>query len=181
MTVNDIIDDIIRREDDKYTNRAADRGGPTKYGVTLVTLADWRGKPVTPRDVEELTEAEAREIYREIYIIKPRFIGIQSEPVRALLIDCAVNHGVKRAVMMLQGAAHVFVDGALGPKTRDAANRMTPAALYRRICAARARFYGQIISKDPDLVRAKLAGHDLQAENAGGWMNRLAEFIEGNA
>ena len=45
-------------------------------------------------------------------------------------------------------------------------------------CAERVRFYGAIISHDPEYVKAKLAGYDLQAENALGWANRIAEFIE---
>jgi lysozyme family protein len=181
MPTNAVIDNILRREGDRYTNRAADRGGPTKYGVTLATLSEWRGKACTAKDVEDLGETEAREIYREEYIIRPGFLGIENESVRALTVDCGVNHGVSRAVKMLQQAAHVFPDGIFGSNTRTAVNRMTAAVLYRRLIAERVRFYGQIIAKDPELARVRIAGYDqLQAFNAGGWLNRAAEFIEVN-
>jgi len=161
-----IIEDILRREGG-YVDLAADRGGATKYGVTLKTLTDWRGRPTTADDVKTLTEAEAREIYRERYIIQPRLHKVIDAKVRALAVDCAVNHGPRQAVKLLQLAARVFPDGDLGPKTEAAVNRMTPAALYARLCAARVRFYGQIITKDPS-----------QSVFAAGWSNRVAEFIE---
>lgn len=166
MTPNEIIEALLRREGG-FVDHAADRGGATNHGVTQAVLAEWRGKPVTVDDVKALTANEAREIYREQYIGRPGFLGIENEAVRALTIDCAVNHGVKRAVQLLQESARVFTDGIFGPNTRDAVNRMTAGVLYRRLCAARVRLYGQIVTKNPS-----------QAVFAAGWANRVAEFIE---
>lgn len=181
MTPNDVIDGILIRESANYSNRAADRGGPCKFGVTLDTLSAWRGRPCTAEDVKNLSEREAREIYNEEYIVRPGFLGVESEAVRSLAIDCAVNHGVKTAVEMLQLAARAFPDGILGPNTRAAVNRMTASVVYRRLCAQRVRLYGKLISKDPELKKAREAGYDkLQALNAGGWLERAAAFIEEN-
>lgn len=168
MSPNEIIDGILLREGG-FVDHPADKGGPTNHGITQATLAEWRGRPASVDDVKSLTASEAREIYRETYIVRPGFLGIQSEAVRALAVDCAVNHGVKRAVQLLQEAAHVFTDGIFGPNTRDAVNRMTAAVLYRRLCAARVRLYGQIITKNPS-----------QAIFAAGWCNRVADFIQEN-
>lgn len=169
MTPNSIIDDILRREGG-FVNHANDVGKATKFGITQATLAEWMGRPATIDDVKQLSEHEAREIYREQYIVGPGFLGIDNDAVRALAIDCAVNHGVKRAVLLLQEAARVFTDGIFGPNTKDAVNRMTAAVLYRRLCAARVRLYGQIITKNPS-----------QAVFAAGWCNRVAEFIQESA
>lgn len=166
MTPESIIDDIIRREG-SYVDHPADRGGPTKYGITLKTLSDWRGRSSTADDVKKLTEVEAREIYRERYMTAPKLHLITDVKVRALAVDCAVNHGPQQAVKLLQLSARVFPDGIFGPKTRDAVNNMTPSALYARLCAARVRYYGQIIRKD-----------STQHVFAEGWANRVAEFIE---
>lgn len=166
MSVNDIIDGVIRREGG-FVDREADRGSATNYGITIDTLAAWRGRLVSVDEVRALTENEARDIYRDLYITKPGFLGIENETVREFLVDCAVNHGPRRAVKLLQLAVREYPDGILGPKTRDGANRMTPAPLYRRIVAARARLYGEIITADPS-----------QAVFAKGWMARLAEFVE---
>jgi lysozyme family protein len=167
VNLNDLIDGILHREGSDYTDHPADRGGPTRYGVTQATLAQWRGRPSIADDVRDLTENEAREIYREQYIVRPGFLGIENEAVRVLVVDCAVNHGVKEAVLMLQRAARTFTDGFFGPNTRQAVNRMTAAPLYRRLCADRVRFYGKLITRHPE-----------QATFAHGWANRVAEFIE---
>lgn len=179
MTPNDIIDGILIRESAAYSNRPADRGGPTKYGVTLAKLSEWRGKPCTADDVKNLGEREAHELYREEFIVKPGFLGIENEQLRAFAVDCGVNHGVNRAVKLLQEAAHVFTDGIFGPNTKAAVNRMTGAALYRNACALRVELYGAIIAHDPELKKAVDAGFDkLQALNALGWLRRAASFIK---
>lgn len=168
MTPNDIIDEILRREGG-YVDHPADKGGPTHHGITQATLAEWMGRPASVDDVRRLTEHEAREIYRETYITRPGFLAIENEHVRALAIDCAVNHGVKQAVKLLQRAARSFPDGILGPNTLASVNRMTASVLYRRLCAQRVRLYGEIVTKNPS-----------QAVFAAGWANRVAEFIEEN-
>lgn len=165
-SAEDFIDAIIDREGG-YVDHNDDRGGPTKFGVTLRTLDNWRDGPVTAEDVQRLTRGEAAEIYRQRYLIEPGLHLIADVAVRALAVDMSVNHGPHNAVKMLQQAAHVLADGRFGPKTQTAVNRMTPAALYRRLLAERGRFYGRIISNDHS-----------QAVFAAGWMNRLAEFIE---
>lgn len=166
MTPNEIIDRILIREGG-YVDHPADRGGPTNHGITQETLSNWRKRPASVDDVRNLSRPEAKQIYQRRYVEDPGYLSIQSDPVRALTIDCAVNHGPERATKLLQLAAHVFPDGKFGPLTQAAVNRMTPTALYRRLCAQRARFYGEIITRNPS-----------QAVFAAGWMNRLAEFIE---
>lgn len=168
MTSDEIIDAILLREGG-YVAHPSDRGGHTNHGVTQAVLAEWRGRPVTVDDVRNLTVGEARELYRDRYIAKPGFLTIENQQLRAHAVDCAVNHGPANAVKMLQKAVRVFADGHLGPQTRAAVNRMDAGALYRRLCAERVRFYGQIITRDPS-----------QAVFAAGWMNRAAEFIEGS-
>lgn len=166
MTIDHIIDEILRREGG-FVDNAADRGGPTRYGITLATLQAWRGKPVTRDDVVNLSEDEARQIYEQEYIVKPGFSRIPFERLRGLLVDCAVNHGTGWAAKALQRAAGVTADGAIGPATLQAVTGADPAVLYRKVLADRIRLYGKIISKDHS-----------QAVFAGGWLNRAAEFVE---
>ncbi len=166
MTHDETIDAVLRREGG-FVDHPADRGGPTKYGVTQDTLSAWRGAPATPADVAGISTAEARRIYKKLYIQDPRFDRIDDERLRMLVVDCAVNHGVGWATRRLQEAVGADVDGVVGPLTLSAVNAADPAAVYRRLLAARCRFYGRLIANDPS-----------QAAFAAGWTARLAEFIE---
>ena len=177
-----IVDTILRREGwPRYTDRPSDRGGPTKGGITLATLASWRKRPVTAADVAALDEAEVRAIYRARYIEEPGFARITDDALRALVIDSGVNHGTARAGTWLQDAVNdlvgrpvLKVDGAVGPKTLAAVNGAGAAGLWRSVFAQRMRFYGQLITGD---ARKRGRTED-DALNAAGWLNRLAEFLE---
>lgn len=181
-TTESIIDSILRREGwPRYTDRSSDRGGPTKGGITLETLASWRKRPVTATDVAALDETEVRAIYRANYIEKPGFAGIADDKLRALVIDSGVNHGTTRAGTWLQDAVNdlagrpvLKVDGAVGPKTLAAINGSDAAGLWRSVFAQRMTFYGNLISGDA----RKRGRTDDQALNAAGWLNRLAEFMD---
>jgi lysozyme family protein len=166
MNVDHVIDDIIRREGG-YVNHPADRGGPTKYGITQATLAAWRGRPVTPKDVEALTVEEARRIYRTLYIDKPGFAALP-EPLRGLVVDTAVHSGVKTAVRLLQKAlGGLLMDGIFGPVTMAAVQDANSSWLYRKMLAERIRYLGEVIAVRP-----------ANAVFAKGWMERVAELME---
>lgn len=182
-----IIEEIIRREGSAYTDHPADRGGPTKYGITLATLrAYWRkmqrkGVP-TVANLQQLTENQARDMYWDEYVEGPGYDQIDHPALRALVVDCAVQHGQDNATVFCQKALsmlgrEVAVDGKFGPKTAAAVNAEPVRVLFARILALRAAFYGQLITRDPVRVKAQESGYRLQAENALGWANRLGEFI----
>lgn len=166
MTTKEIIDGIIKREGG-YVNHPSDRGGPTKYGITLATLGAWRSRVVTAGDVASLGKEEARLIYQNEYLFRPRLEQINRMSVRVFALDSAVQHGPGRAIRWLQKIAGVPVDGILGPVSLQAINRLDSDVLYRKMVAERCRFYGRLITKDPT-----------QAVFAAGWANRIAEFIE---
>lgn len=180
-TISQIIDDLIRREGETFTSHPADRGGPTKYGITQKTLARWRSQPVTIDDVRNLTEAEARLLYQREYVEAPGFLQIKDPALQAFLVDSAVQHGADQPVRWLQKTAKVAVDGKLGPKTAVAVNSRPIRETFAEVVAMRCEYYGQIITNDPKRVAAQVSGFRLQAENAHGWARRLAEFIRETA
>ena len=171
MTDDDIIREIIRREGG-YVDDPADPGGPTRYGITLFTLRYWRKRDVTAADVQGLTEAEAREIYRALYLEKPAFAKYVSDPeLRGLLVDSAVNHGPRDAVKFLQRAVGAVADGILGPQSFAAMLRAGSARrIYFLVLAERIAYSGRIIT---DLPR--------RSKFAAGWSNRAAEFLRAAA
>lgn len=175
MIDDDIISAVILREGSEYTNNPADKGGPTKYGITQATLAKHRGHDVSPADVEAMTEAEARSIYRRRYIEDPGFLALGSPELRGVITDCCVLHGQSNAIKMLQRALGVVADGKLGPVTITAANSFNGKRLALRTMADRLAFTGRLISKDLD--DNDKDGIPDNAEFAWGWMNRYADII----
>lgn len=111
-----------------WSNHAADPGGLTKWGVTLLTLKRlWRdftgdGR-VDAADLRAMTPAQAREIYLNEYWIAARCPDLPA-PLACLVHDSAVNQGVGRAIRCLQlalGFTGRAVDGVAGPRTIAAA------------------------------------------------------------
>lgn len=148
-------------------NHPADRGGPTKYGVTWQTLADHRGTPVTPNDIAQLSIEEAKAIYRDKYWKAPGFGQLSlSEPLMELLFDMAVHHGPRRAVLLLQRSISVAEDGHIGPITIEFTNRLDGEHLAALLLGERLVFIGDLITRDPS-----------QAVFASGWCRRLREFV----
>ena len=166
MTDDDIIRDVLAREGG-YVNHPADRGGPTKYGITLATLSAWRKRQAEAADVQALTEAEAWDIYRHRYIGAPGFATIADARLRVLLVDSGVHSGPKNAIKFLQRALGVVDDGVLGPVTRQAIWAVEPRQLWLGVFAERLRFLGRLISQD-----------HAQAIFAAGWMTRMAGLLK---
>ena len=164
MTFEELIGPLLDREGG-FVDHKNDRGGATNHGITQRVLADWQSARAKPyRDVRSLTRAEAAEIYRALYWNAARCDDLP-ESVRDIHFDSAVNHGVRRAVILLQGAAGATQDGAIGEKTMHAVHAMDGGLLRMRYIALRYRFYGSIIQRD----RSQLVF-------IAGWMARMAEF-----
>ena len=99
--IETLLDEIIEREGG-YANHAADRGGPTRFGITeAVARAHGYGGAMAalPRD-------EAAAIYRRLYWLRPRFDAIaeRSPLVAAELFDTGANMGPAVAATFLQRA-----------------------------------------------------------------------------
>ena len=163
-----IIEGILRREGG-WVDHPADRGGPTKYGITLRTLSRWRGSRAIAEDVRALTKEQARRIYRHLYIEKPGFDRIEDPRLRELVIDCAVHHSPARAVRWLQKAAGVKVDGRCGPVTLGAANAAPAKSLADSASWHRGR------ARSGATITAQAVAGRVRGK---GWMMRLAKFIE---
>jgi lysozyme family protein len=90
MDIDLLIEDVIEREGD-YTNHPADRGGPTRFGITeaVARAHGYAGAMARlPRD-------EAAAIYRRLYWLRPRFDQVAGEaPLVAVeLFDTSANMG----------------------------------------------------------------------------------------
>ena len=181
MTVDEMIADILGREGG-FANKAEDRGGPTNRGVSLRYMesrgvtrgADLNGDGVVDiADVRLVTDEIAAAWDREDFLEDPGLDALD-EALQPQLFDMAVNHGPRRAVIILQDTLRILGmpvsrDGALGPRTlraaEDALRARGARVLNNELCEVRKSFYRQIVRNDPSQTRF-----------LEGWLNRANEF-----
>lgn len=131
IIVDRLLDELLDREGG-FVDHPADRGGPTRFGITeaVARAHGYRGA------IRELPVEEARAIYRRIYWLKPRFDAVagHSPEIATELFDTGVNMGPAVAVTFLQRAltalnrggadfSDLVPDGCIGPATIAALER----------------------------------------------------------
>ncbi len=171
---DDPIGNIILKHEGGFVNDPADRGGATNLGITQATLSNWRGHQVSVDDVRNLTEDEAREIYEQNYLKKPKIDMLPFPHPQVFVFDMAVNHGPGRGIKICQstinkaGFGPISVDGGMGPATAAAAeraqNEMGPY-FQNAMVEERKAFYEAIMRKNPSQERFR-----------NGWMRRADSF-----
>lgn len=155
MGTNDIDEalEYLLEEEGGWSNHPADRGGATKYGVTQTTFNSWRKKKGRRTEsVANLTQDEARDIYREEYWDAAGCDRLPW-PVSYITFDAAVNSGVSRAIQWTQEGLGMQADRLVGAKTVSAANRAVDsgdAAALFRILDRRVQFLARLIQKKQD-------------------------------
>lgn len=171
---NEFLDRIIKTEGG-FVNNPADKGGPTKYGITIATLADYRGHPVTATDVANLSEEEARDIYLTKWLRHKTFrlsdiMYIAGPELAWILFDSSVLFGRARAVKWLQATLNVTQDGIVGPKTLDALNKLNKLFFLEQVKC------GIISARMKRHVDRSLEDHS-QLQFLRGWTNRTMELL----
>lgn len=173
MSTADIIDEIIEREGG-YVDHEADRGGPTKYGITLQTLRNYRDDhTLGAEDIRALSRQEARDIYRERYLRGPGIDQITDDSLRAHVLDCAVLYAPRTAIEWLQTATGAEpVDGLMGPITRQAVDHAVTTA---GAATVHCRIVRQRILSMARLVRTDRS----QGDFIVGWCRRALDWLPG--
>lgn len=175
MNKHEIIDytiDQFERED--FTNNKGDRGGATKFGITLKTLSKYRGRPCTLQDVQKLTREEAEACYEKLFWTDAN-IQLLPYEFQHIIFDAGVNCSEGNAAKMLQRAIRflydsaILVDGNIGPKTAKAAAAMLAKFGLKNAMGAivdqRIAYYERIVERDPT-----------QKKWINGWKNRAQWF-----
>jgi lysozyme family protein len=148
-----------------YVNNALDPGGATNKGITQRTYSAWlRGRKEPDADVRNIRDDQVQSIYHEQYWT-PMAGDRMQQPVDMVLFDAAVQHGVSRAIRILQEAMQLPVDGALNQATLNAALLDSAPQLAMDILACRAEFYTRIVSNNSQMKYA-----------ANGWANRMEKL-----
>jgi lysozyme family protein len=97
-------DEAMRRvlaDEGGYCNDAADPGGPTKYGITIIDVRKYLNPNATAADVKALTVAEAMEVYRKHYAKPSRYDELPAG-VDYSVLDYGINSGIGRSGKVLR-------------------------------------------------------------------------------
>lgn len=179
-----------------YVNDPVDRGGATKYGISLRFLvtegkidADGDGLAdfdldmdgdIDGRDIRQLTIGDAVWLYYECFWKRG---GIEQlpEPIGEMVFDQGVNGGLKAAKKMLQRALNAVlrehryrtiplqVDGAIGEKTLSVLESMVARHGVQEIAQA----YREAAK---DRYLAIVRANPSQGRFIKGWLRRAEEL-----
>lgn len=174
MSVKKIIEDIIAREGG-YVNHPADRGGPTNYGITRRSYAEYFKCPintVTIQDISTVTPKLAEKIYLTLYYVRPKIASLHPD-IQPIMLDMAVHHGCVGAIKIMQTALTYLynpgkIDGIIGPATIAAAKMAAENHLnyfLNKLVDRRIIYVEDIIINDPS-----------QAVFEDGWIARAESF-----
>ncbi|RZF83726.1 secretion activator protein [Pseudoalteromonas sp. CO325X] len=146
------------RDDGGINDKASDRGGLTKFGISQ------RAFPSV--DIASLTLEQAVRLYHRHYW-RPIHGEELPDGVNLMLFDAAVQHGVGSSAKLLQRKIGVSADGIIGPNTLKELYHFEVATILARLSIGRARKYARICVNDPS-----------QNPNLEGWYNRLEHITE---
>lgn len=181
-----VIEQILRFEGG-YVDNPADRGGKTNLGITeeVARACGFTG------DMKDLTKDFAINVYCKQYFDPIMFdeLAKRSPLLAELMVDIAVNNGVKRAGEFLQRALsnlnnpaqNIIVDGVIGAKTITAMNdyldnrsKDGEKNLIASLIGIRLNFYHRIVENDKEVNPKKQ-----QRNFINGWINhRITPFME---
>jgi lysozyme family protein len=151
----------------KYTNSKIDRGGATKYGITIAT---WRtvgydkngdGK-IDENDVKLITEEDFKKVLKKNFWDKWKADQIKNQKVAEILVDWLWASG-KWGIIKPQQLLGVKADGIVGKHTLAAVNNYpNQRQLFDAIKSARKAYIDKVIKNDPRQIAHKV-----------GWYNRI--------
>lgn len=171
MSVSEYIEEVISREGgSRYTNRAADLGGPTKYGITAKTLGRcWNlGRPATEDEVKSLTLEQATQIYLVHYWQAFHLDLIKNQVVAEFMFDWYVNSNEDNATKELQAWCEAYQDGDIGPNTA--------AKIEAKLARDGWVSFNQLVDRRVYYVLRLCQRVPSQVANVVGWYKRINSF-----
>lgn len=149
-----IVKTLAHEGGSKFTDDPTDNGGATKYGISQ------RAYPQL--DIRNLTEHQAREIYKRDYWDRVRGDEIASQAIAESVFDTCVNMGVRTGSRLAQVALGIEpADGIIGSKSLEKINATDPSAFLAAFTIAKIARYAHICNRDRTQQRFLL-----------GWINR---------
>lgn len=160
---------ILLRHEGGYVCNPKDPGGATNFGITIPTLAKYRGVDITTlsaTDIQGLQQSEAIAIYHSMWWEKMLLDQVQSQQVATVMLDQGVLFGASVVVERIQGLVGVAADGEMGPNSVTYINKV-PNGQYLAFQLIRSCSHRDIIT----------AQANNEEEFLGGWIDRLFSLL----
>lgn len=149
-----------------FADVPGDRGGATKYGVTIAT---WKAQgydkdgdgDIDVQDLKLITKEDAMRICRLNFWNKWKADEIKDQSIANILVDWVWGSG-KHGIVIPQQMLGVKADGIVGPKTIAALNSKDARTFFNQIWQRRKKFLNDICVNRPTNYKF-----------LKGWMNRL--------
>ncbi len=184
MSIKDLSFDFVFKWEGVLSDDAADRGGLTKYGISLEfaksVRADIDGDGVvTRKDIQALTIDDARELFDKNFWRALKCDDFEA-PVAFALFNAGTNTGVRRSRVLLQRginrvnlcvlgiSAPIADDGRVGPCTIAAYNALMAKGLARVLALA-------LVVELMNFYRAIVKNNPSQRVFLNGWLNRAKD------
>ena len=139
---------------DTFTNDTLDHGGATKFGISQKAYPDV--------DIRNLTERQAKEIYRHDYWDKVKGNDIHAQIIAETIFDVSVNMGVQVGSKLAQQTLMINpADGIIGPQSLAVINSANEDLFIAKFALAKIQRYTEIVAADSSQKKYLL-----------GWLNR---------
>lgn len=175
---------LVLSNEGGYSDSPKDTGGSTNFGISLrflrsINNANLRKYGIFKQssvlgmdDIKDLTQAQAKLIYRNEFWNAAPFSQIESQILCNSVFDMCVNAGIATSIKLLQKAINSFLpaenlllrDGVLGPKTLSALNQVSTVEVLTAFRKDRENYYRDIVSRNPN-----------QAVFLNSWLHRARE------
>lgn len=148
---------VAMKHEGGYVWDKDDIGGETNFGITKRTYPNV--------DIKNLTKDQAAGIYYNDWWLKGPYESLDIA-LATKVFDTAINMGASRAFKFLQQAANTLgaslsVDGAIGPLSVAAINKLSGASVLKAFRLIQEQYYLDLISARPTLAKFR-----------NGWISR---------
>lgn len=149
-----IVKTLAREGGSRFTDVANDKGGATKYGISQAAYPTL--------DIRNLTEQQARDIYKRDYWDRVRGDDITSQVIAENIFDTAVNMGVRTTSRMVQTLLEIVpADGIIGSMSLAVINAQNEKEFIMQFTLGKIAYYASLCNKDRTQSKFLL-----------GWINR---------
>lgn len=158
----------VKENEGGYVNDKNDKGGATKYGISLRFLkglerdeGDINGDgEVDIKDIRGISEEEAKAFYETHFWNQAKCERLKDRQIAIKVFDMCVNFGVNGGIRILQKAVNkmyekyvLTVDGKIGPRTLEAVNNAEPRKLMKYVVMWCENRYKQLVFANQDYER----------------------------